>query len=42
VTLIAREGAPEPLPLLSKEEVAERLLDRVAACLSARRESVSA
>jgi phosphopantothenoylcysteine decarboxylase/phosphopantothenate--cysteine ligase len=42
VTLIAREGAPEPLPLLSKEEVAERILNRVAALIKARRGTVSA
>jgi phosphopantothenoylcysteine decarboxylase/phosphopantothenate--cysteine ligase len=42
VTLIAREGKAEALPLLSKEEVAERLLNRVAALLAARRETVSA
>jgi len=36
VTLIARDGAPEPLPLLTKHEVAERLLDRIEALLGAR------
>jgi phosphopantothenoylcysteine decarboxylase/phosphopantothenate--cysteine ligase len=42
VTLILRQGEVERLPLLSKEEVAERILDRVAGLLSARRETVSA
>lgn len=31
VTLLTPDGAPDPLPLLPKEEVAERILDRVAA-----------
>ncbi len=31
VTLLARRGAAEELPLLDKDEVAERVLDRVAA-----------
>jgi phosphopantothenoylcysteine decarboxylase/phosphopantothenate--cysteine ligase len=30
VTILAREGAAEELPLLSKREVAARILDRVA------------
>jgi phosphopantothenoylcysteine decarboxylase/phosphopantothenate--cysteine ligase len=30
VTLVSREGEPQPLPLLSKEEVARRILDWVA------------
>lgn len=34
VTLLAREGEPETLPLLSKDEVAERILDRLEARLS--------
>jgi len=42
VTLIAREGEAVRLPLLSKEEVAERILDRVAGLLAGRRETVSA
>jgi phosphopantothenoylcysteine decarboxylase/phosphopantothenate--cysteine ligase len=29
VTLIGRSGAAESLPLMSKDEVAERILDRV-------------
>jgi phosphopantothenoylcysteine decarboxylase / phosphopantothenate---cysteine ligase len=36
VTIIAREGAPLPLPLCSKEEVAEAVLDRVVELLAAR------
>jgi phosphopantothenoylcysteine decarboxylase/phosphopantothenate--cysteine ligase len=36
VTLIGRKGEPEPLPLLSKEEVAELILNRVAALLASR------
>ena len=36
VTFIARDGASEPLPLLTKHEVAERLLDRIEALLGAR------
>jgi len=36
VTLVAPGGEPEPWPLLSKREVADRLLDRVAALLDAR------
>lgn len=35
VTIFRREGEPLRLPLLSKEEVAERLLDRVAELLRA-------
>jgi len=42
VTLILRQGEVVRLPLLSKEEVAERILDRVAGLLAARRETVSA
>ncbi len=38
VTILAREGGEEPLPLLSKDEVAEAILDRVEA-LRARRAS---
>ena len=34
VTLIGRDGKAESLPLLSKREVAERILDRVAGLLS--------
>ena len=34
VTLVSREDAPQKLPLLTKEEVAERILDWVAARLS--------
>ena len=37
VTLIHRSGTVESLPLLSKEEVAERVLDQIAALLAARR-----
>ena len=33
VTILDREGGTEALPLLSKEEVAERLLDRIEARL---------
>jgi phosphopantothenoylcysteine decarboxylase/phosphopantothenate--cysteine ligase len=36
VTLISREGEAAPLPLLSKEEVAEKVLDRVTELLAAR------
>ena len=36
VTLISREGDPVRLPLLSKEEVAERVLDLVAELLAGR------
>ncbi len=36
VTILSREGEPLRLPLLSKEEVAERILDRVAELLAAR------
>jgi phosphopantothenoylcysteine decarboxylase/phosphopantothenate--cysteine ligase len=37
VTLIDREGSVEELPLLSKAEVAERVLDRIVALFAARR-----
>jgi phosphopantothenoylcysteine decarboxylase/phosphopantothenate--cysteine ligase len=36
VTIYARDGDREPLPLLSKREVADRILDRVAAALDER------
>jgi len=36
VTILSREGEPLRLPLLSKEEVAEQILDRVAELLAAR------
>ncbi len=36
VTLVVPGSAPEPWPLMSKREVADRLLDRVAAILAAR------
>lgn len=36
VTVLARDGSVEAWPLLSKREVADRLLDRVAAALDAR------
>jgi len=36
VTMVAPGEAPEPWPLLSKREVADRLLDRVVALLEAR------
>ncbi|HEX5824829.1 MAG TPA: phosphopantothenoylcysteine decarboxylase, partial [Candidatus Limnocylindrales bacterium] len=36
VTILASNGERDELPLLSKREVAERLLDRVAAALDAR------
>lgn len=39
VTLIPRVGDIEVLPLLSKDEVADRILDRVAALLAARPEA---
>jgi phosphopantothenoylcysteine decarboxylase/phosphopantothenate--cysteine ligase len=29
VTLIGRDGTPEPLPLLSKRDVADAILDRI-------------
>ncbi len=38
VTIFAREGIPVHLPLLSKEEVAEKILDRVAQLLAARQQ----
>jgi phosphopantothenoylcysteine synthetase/decarboxylase len=34
VVIIGRDGEAAQLPLLSKEEVAERVLDRVAALLA--------
>jgi phosphopantothenoylcysteine decarboxylase/phosphopantothenate--cysteine ligase len=34
VTILSREGASEALPLMSKDEVAEEILDRVAPLLS--------
>lgn len=37
VTLIGREGLPEELPLMTKTEVAHRILDRVARLLAERR-----
>ncbi len=37
VTILDRQGGVEVLPLLSKEEVADRILDRVAALLAERR-----
>jgi phosphopantothenoylcysteine decarboxylase/phosphopantothenate--cysteine ligase len=42
VTLMGREGEAERLPLLHKEEVAARILDRVARLVAARWETVSA
>ena len=36
VTILAADGSRDPLPLLSKRDVAERLLDRVALALDAR------
>jgi len=36
VTILDREGGSEELPMLSKREVADRLLDRVARLLDAR------
>ena len=36
VTFIARDGAPEPLPLMSKRDVADQLLDRVEALIRER------
>jgi phosphopantothenoylcysteine decarboxylase / phosphopantothenate---cysteine ligase len=36
VTLVGKDGEAEALPLLSKQEVAHRILDRVARLLSAR------
>jgi len=36
VTLVAREGAPVALPLMSKEEVADRILDWLVQALEAR------
>jgi phosphopantothenoylcysteine decarboxylase / phosphopantothenate---cysteine ligase len=38
VSLLHRSGEVESLPLLSKEEVADRILDRVAALLAARQD----
>jgi phosphopantothenoylcysteine decarboxylase/phosphopantothenate--cysteine ligase len=37
VTLLHRSGQVESLPLLSKEEVADLVLDRVASLLAGRR-----
>jgi phosphopantothenoylcysteine decarboxylase/phosphopantothenate--cysteine ligase len=37
VTILSRTEEPERLPLLSKEEVAEQVLDRVAKLLEARK-----
>jgi len=34
VTILSRKGEPQRLPLMSKEEVAERILDRVAEILA--------
>lgn len=39
VTLIAKSGEVETLPLLTKDEVANRILDRVVTLLRARRET---
>lgn len=39
VTILDRDGHEEPLPLLGKDEVAERILDRVAALLPQARHS---
>jgi hypothetical protein len=36
VTLVARDGAETALPLLSKTEVADAILDRVEALLGGR------
>ncbi len=36
VTILDRRGHAEDLPLLSKEEVADRILDRIAELLPAR------
>jgi phosphopantothenoylcysteine decarboxylase/phosphopantothenate--cysteine ligase len=36
VTILARGAAPEALPLLSKDEVAEEILDRAGRILQAR------
>jgi hypothetical protein len=36
VTLVAADGTEDALPLLSKREVADRILDRVALALDAR------
>ena len=32
VTLIGKDGTPESLPVMSKREVADRILDRVVDC----------
>ena len=40
VTLIDASGAAEALPLLSKYDVAQRILDRVARLIDARRAGV--
>jgi phosphopantothenoylcysteine decarboxylase/phosphopantothenate--cysteine ligase len=39
VTIFDRSGSAEALPMLSKREVADRILDRVAAALDARHAS---
>ena len=36
VTILSREGKPEALPLLSKDEVAEEILDRIGRLLGSR------
>jgi len=36
VVILAADGSREDLPLLTKREVADRLLDRIAAALDAR------
>lgn len=36
VTILARDAEPEPLPLLAKDEVAERILDRAGVLLGSR------
>jgi phosphopantothenoylcysteine decarboxylase/phosphopantothenate--cysteine ligase len=38
VTLLSREGSPQKLPLLTKEEVAEKILDWVASRLNGKEE----
>ena len=42
VTILSRGSAPEPLPLLSKDEVAEEILDRAGRVLQSRTRSSTA
>ena len=39
VTILDSSGGREDVPLMNKKEVAERILDRIAQCLSATRQN---